>query len=91
MRAGVSVQRPNAAPADGVVPAFDAGWYAHEVGLDRETVIVLAADRDWALLGWDSRQLALSPEGQPHSDELKTEAEREAWLDRNLRSPEGQT
>lgn len=51
------VERPRSVPAVGVVPAFDAGWNAHEKGLSRETVRVLAADPGWALLGWDTREL----------------------------------
>jgi hypothetical protein len=52
------IERPAAAPREGEVAAFDAGWNAHEVGLERETVRVLAAGpgRDWALLAWDTRE-----------------------------------
>lgn len=54
------VARPPSVPAEGQIEAFDAGWDAQEVGLDRETVAVLAhpSGRSWALLGWDSRALA---------------------------------
>lgn len=45
-------------PAEGEIPAFDAGWRAHEVGLERKTVEVLTplSGRGWALLGWDCRK-----------------------------------
>jgi hypothetical protein len=49
------VERTEGMPAEGVVAPFDAGWYAHEIGLDRDTVRVLAADPGWALLGYDCR------------------------------------
>ena len=51
-------------PKEGVVPAFDAGWNAHEVGLERETVSVLAhpTGREWALMGWDCRELVAKRE-----------------------------
>jgi hypothetical protein len=52
------VQRPASVPAEGVIAPFDAGWEAHAAGLERETVSVLAADRSWALLGWDCRALS---------------------------------
>jgi len=53
------IERGSSMPKEGVVPAFDAGWNAHEVGLERNTVSVLAhpTGREWALMGWDSRQL----------------------------------
>lgn len=51
-----TIERTVACPAPGVVPAFDAGWDAHAAGLERETVRVLAASPEWALLGWDIRQ-----------------------------------
>lgn len=49
------VERTEAMPAEGVIAPFDAGWHAHEIGLDRDTVRILAADPGWALLGYDSR------------------------------------
>lgn len=49
------VERPISCPAPGIVPAFDAGWNAHEIGLARETVELLAVS-PWALLGYDARQ-----------------------------------
>lgn len=55
----VQIERPPSVPAEGVIEAFDAGWRAHEVGLDRETVRVLSSTeyvRGWALLAWDVRQ-----------------------------------
>jgi hypothetical protein len=52
----VVYERPSACPREGQIEPFDAGWHAHEVGLARETVRVLAADPGWALLGWDSRE-----------------------------------
>jgi len=53
------IERPLSCPKEGVVPAFDAGWNAHEVGLERKTVEVLTppSGRGWALMGWDVRQL----------------------------------
>ena len=51
------VERPAAAPLLGQIPSYDAGWNAHEVGLDRKTVEVLSPDPGWALLGWDMRAL----------------------------------
>lgn len=50
------VPRPAAAPVEGLIEPFDAGWNAHRVGIERETVEVLAADPGWALLGWDMRE-----------------------------------
>jgi hypothetical protein len=53
------IARPDSCPRPGVIEAFDAGWNAHEVGLERETVAVFAADpaaRPWALMAWDVRQ-----------------------------------
>lgn len=49
--------RPEACPKPGQVEPFDAGWNAHEVGLSRRTVELLAADKGWALLGYDTRAL----------------------------------
>jgi hypothetical protein len=51
------IERPQSVPREGQVPAFDAGWNAHRLGLERETVRVLtpASGRGWALLGWDVR------------------------------------
>lgn len=49
------VMRPSSCPAPGAVPAFDAGWLAHELGMARETVAVLSAGPRWALLGYDVR------------------------------------
>ena len=56
------IERPASVPQFGTVPAFDAGWEAHEVGLERETVEVLSnpGNRAWELLGWDIRE-ALTP------------------------------
>ena len=58
------VLRPSSVPKAGVIEAFDAGWNAHEIGLDRETVDVLAhpSGRSWALLGYDSRRLVAETE-----------------------------
>ena len=55
----MTLERPEACPKPGVVEAFDAGWDAHEVGIERATVEVFtpASGRGWALLGWDARQL----------------------------------
>ncbi len=52
--------RPPSVPPEGVVPAFDAGWNAAEVGLSRETVAVIAAPdaHGWALIGYDTCKLA---------------------------------
>lgn len=50
------VERTASVPAPGVIPAFDAGWNAHEVGLEHETVRVLSASPNWALLGYDTRR-----------------------------------
>lgn len=61
--------RPRSCPAEGVVPAFDAGWYAHEIGLDRETVEMLAADPEWSLLGWNARRSAAAvPKDEERDD-----------------------
>lgn len=49
------VVRPPSVPKEGDVPAFDAGWEAHEIGLARDTVAALAAEPRWALLGYDCR------------------------------------
>lgn len=53
----MTVTRTDAMPREGLVEPFDAGWNAHEVGLDRETVEVLSQPdaRKWALLGYDCR------------------------------------
>jgi hypothetical protein len=61
-----SVSRPSSVPAVGQVPAYDAGWNAQEIGLERETVRVLTppSGRGWALLGWDTRA-ALDPRDSP--------------------------
>lgn len=52
------MKRPDSCPAPGVVPAFDAGWKAHEVGLGRETVEALtpAPAQGWTLMGYDVRK-----------------------------------
>lgn len=52
-----AVERPQSCPTRGEVPAFDAGWDAHETGLERETVAILTppSGRAWALMGWDAR------------------------------------
>ena len=52
-----TLARPSSVPAEGQVPAFDAGWNAHRLGLERETVEVLShpGGREWALMGWDVR------------------------------------
>jgi hypothetical protein len=52
------VERPAAAPREGQIQPYDAGWNAHRVGLERSTVEALARDRGWALLGYDSRHLS---------------------------------
>ena len=49
-------ERPPSVPAPGVVPAFDAGWDANALEIERETVAAVAADPRWALLGWDCRE-----------------------------------
>ncbi len=53
----MTITRPRSCPAPGVIPAFDAGWNAHRIGLDRETVAALTAGdgKRWALLGYDIR------------------------------------
>lgn len=50
--------RPRSVPTEGVVPAFDAGWNAHEVGLSLSTVLTFApaSGRGWAVLGWKARE-----------------------------------
>lgn len=55
------VVRAASVPAEGQIPAFDAGWDAHALGLERETVRVLTppSGRAWALLAWDTRQLSV--------------------------------
>ena len=53
----IEIERPESAPALGHVPSYDAGWNAHEVGLDRKTVEVLSPDPGWAVLGWDMREM----------------------------------
>lgn len=55
-----AVERPPSVPKPGQIPAFDAGWNAHEIGIDRATARVLAADPQWALLAWDCRALIAS-------------------------------
>lgn len=50
-----AIERTAACPQPGVIPAFDAGWNAHEIGLERETVRVLSASPEWALLGYNIR------------------------------------
>ena len=72
-RSGASdnlIVRPTACPREGQIKPFDAGWHAHEVGLSRETVRVLAADPGWALLGWDTRNLvaAAVPSREPEGE-----------------------
>jgi hypothetical protein len=59
------IKRTDAMPKEGVVKAFDAGWYAHEVGISRDTVLVITPDSGvgWAVLAWDCRQL-LSQENE---------------------------
>jgi hypothetical protein len=52
----MATDRPPSVPKEGEIAPFDAGWHAHEVGLDRDTVRVLAADPGWALLGYDARE-----------------------------------
>lgn len=49
------IERPTAFPEVGKVPQLDAGWNAHAAGLERETVRVLSAGNEMALLGWDVR------------------------------------
>lgn len=53
-----TVSRPSACPTPGQIPAFDAGWNAHEKGLERETVRVMTptSGRKWALMAWDIRE-----------------------------------
>lgn len=52
------VERPRAVPAEGVIEAFDAGWNAHRIGLERDSVETFAhpSGQGWALLGWNARQ-----------------------------------
>lgn len=52
------IERPAAAPREGQIEAFDAGWNAHETGLERESVRVFTppTGQGWALLGWDMRE-----------------------------------
>lgn len=52
------VRRPDSVPSEGRIAPFDAGWDAHRSGLSRASVAVFAADRGWALLGWDARNTA---------------------------------
>ncbi len=55
----VDIARPISCPAPGVVAGFDAGWNAHQVGLERDSVTVFTTDpqaREWALLAWDARE-----------------------------------
>lgn len=59
----MSIQRPPAAPKEGQVEPYDAGWHAHEIGLSRETVAVVAADPGWALLGYDTRAAVVLADG----------------------------
>lgn len=49
------MERPASCPPVGAIPAFDAGWDAAKIGLDRETVAVLSHPTGgrWALLGYD--------------------------------------
>ena len=57
------LERPASCPKQGAVPAFDAGWNAYEVGLERDSVEMLAADKGWALLGYDAAaSVSPSPE-----------------------------
>ncbi len=55
----MKIQRTAAMPEKGLVPAFDNGWRAHEIGVGRTTVNLMAhpTRRSWALLGWDCREL----------------------------------
>lgn len=50
------LERPRSVPAPGEIAPFDSGWDAHRIGLERQTVEALAADKGWALLGWDARE-----------------------------------
>jgi len=52
------IERPRSCPEPGVILAFDAGWNAHELGMDRDTVLVLTdpSGLKWALLGYDIRR-----------------------------------
>lgn len=54
------VARPRACPEAGTIPAFDAGWEAHQIGLGRATVQALTVGdaQGWALLGWDARDMS---------------------------------
>lgn len=54
--------RPISVPKEGEVPSFDAGWNAHQIGISRESVRVLAADPGWALLGYDARATVVQQE-----------------------------
>jgi hypothetical protein len=44
-------------PKEGQIEAFDAGWHAHEIGFERNTVILLAQPSalGWAVMGYDCR------------------------------------
>lgn len=65
-----TVDRPSSAPREGQIDAFDAGWNAHEVGLERETVELFAhpRGRGWALLAYDMREVLSDG---PHADAVK--------------------
>ena len=51
------LKRPDSCPQEGVIPAFDAGWHAHETGISRRTVAIITprSGLEWALLGYDVR------------------------------------
>lgn len=56
--------RPNSCPVEGQIEAYDAGWNAFEVGLDRSTVLALAqpSAKAWAVLGYDTASLVAENE-----------------------------
>lgn len=63
------IERPDSVPREGEIGAFDAGWNAHEVGLERETVRLLSQPDalGWALLGYDTRALSAEASRQERS------------------------
>jgi hypothetical protein len=71
MYAPDEIERPLSCPERGLVPAFDAGWDAQRLGIERETVLVLTQGRDaWALMGYDIRDklVADAANRPPHTN-----------------------
>lgn len=62
----VRYERPPSCPREGMLAAYDAGWNAFEVGLERETVELLAhpSGQGWALLAYDTCALVANPRRQ---------------------------